>query len=249
MGKFKIKIKKPKDPKDAVNEAKKKIIEAQKQAQALIDKARRDAIAHKKLVDAKVKEKINKIKLNASELPFKTLAPFKKVMANVLTRSQISHNDNLKDIVLKFAHFIVDARNTRPSQTNYFNGSLYVTPSQNAIEEQMYNAETAEYTQEGTEAAKYEKGAKETKNIVMKIIAWFKDRKAKKKAGKELDPAESAAIDEADGVSENLLNDAEKEVNEDAGVLGSGFSIVQILIATVLVALGLKLAFGKKEKA
>lgn len=244
----KINVPTPQDIIDKAKEAAKKaeaaIKEAERKRDEAIKKAAEDLKKQAQKVDDKIKQTINNVKLSVQDAAFQVLLPFKTVMKNALARKGIKTDGSLKDIALKFSVYIVDGENTRPTQTNYFNGGpLYISPEDNIIMERNFHADEVEYTEPGSEAAKYEAGAKQTKNIIQKIIQWFKDRKKKKEAGEPLTADELLTLSDAEMVSETLIEDAEEAQNE----VFLGMSLTEIIIAAVILSFVLYLIFKPKK--
>jgi len=255
-----------KNPKDTFNDAKAKAdklrMDAERKLREATAKAISDAKEREQRLRDKVQEQLSKIKVPMKDLPFVQLLPFKKIMIDALDRRHVSHNTELNDIAPKFLKEVVYNQSRKPVQTNMLSGAMLVRPmQQNSSKANFENfyAEEVTYTEEGSTASQYEAGAKETKGMIQKIIAWFKERKAKKEAeklaretgttdnsgGEPLTPEENAMLNEADATAQAIVGNAQNEVDaENDGVMGTGFSVVEILIGVVIATL---LFFGLKK--
>lgn len=250
--------------KDLAEKAAKDAKKIAKDAQDKADKLRHDAQEKAKQQAEKVKGKIqngiDKMKKNLTprEIPFLVLYPFKPVMVQMLNSRKIVHTNSLDDIAKKFVVGVVDESNKKSSVVNVLSGSSLVSNGFKA-NTLSFNADDsqAEYTEQGSEAAKYEKGAKETKGIIQKIIAWFKERKAKKEAKKAADELakangqplppnygdlntppltaeEDEIISKADAISKGIVDNAAKDATDD-----DHFSPLEILFGVVGLIAGL----------
>ncbi len=227
-----------------------------------------------KQIVSKIQETIKKIPVpHIEDIPYAPLLPMKKVMSDGLTAKGIKTDGSLHQIAqLFFKHYVLKNGMYQPSTTrpNGIVGNQNV--SRLAITHR-FNADTdATYTEEGSTASQYEKGSKETLNMIQKIVAWFKERKAKKKAeedakkngGKEADylpsdmqyvandPAtdkyEQQVLDHATATAVVIKDVAKAEVDAD-----NEFSTVEIIITVVILAIIVGAIYkgvsGKPKKA
>lgn len=197
--------------KDKVNSAQDKIKKTQRDlADALAKKQKQIREQEQRIAD-EIKKAISKVKLAPKDAMFLPLLPFKSAMATGLDYAKVLHNNSLSDIAKKFHDHIVE--NGAYNKSNTLNGNVNAPihkfgdikkgfthfESVDNFEDSPYfygaknfNADGEEkdsdtqYTEEGSTAGQYEEGAKQTKGMIQKIIAWFKARKAKKEAEKRL---------------------------------------------------------------
>ncbi len=277
-------------------EAERQIKEAKRKQEDAIHKLQREAQDKADKINQKIKDSLAKVKLSAKDLPYAQLLPFKKVMGDAVLTKGIQHDGSLHDIVPKFLNVIVLPNNLKAGYTNILSGSTIINEDKSLLNNSTrpmytpnggvepvgsfgsfnksgashFDAET-EGGEGGGESAKYEESAKQTMGIISQILAWFKERKAKKQAKKEaeersaitgepmpenygdpstppINPLEDIILSKADGISAQIVGTASAEVEkEDDSIVGgfSGLEIVLGLAGTILVCVVVKKVFFK----
>lgn len=269
------KIKREKEIADA------KILKAKRDADDKVKKALRDAEDKAKATAQKVKDALAKVKLLPKDAPYVNLLPFKPVMKDMLNKRGVKHDGSISDIAKKFIQFVITPSYSKTKVTNVLNAgkpmvqtvygktigntgnTLIAKHSFNLTDEATGNEwEEKSYTEEGSTASQYEEGAKATKGIIQKIIAWFKERKAKKEAKKlaeeqaqatgqpvpdnygdtsypPITPEEVVAVDTVEAIAKDINDTAEKDVKDE-----EDFDAVEILF--VVIAIVVVVALAKK---
>lgn len=263
----------------AKREAQEKINKAKREAEDKVKKAQREAQDKAQAVQEKIKETIAKIKVPLKDIPFIQLMPLKPLMKDALRARGVPHTDSISDIATKFVQYVVDEKTKKAPYINQLSGGSTVLNNTGKPVMMMGNAgklinknhfhaeEETQYTESGSTASQYEAGAKQTKGIIEKIIAWFKERKAKKQAKKDAE-AQAAAMGEAipinygdpttppltdeeeklingaDAIAKEIVTEAEKEADKE----DMAFSTTEIILSVLgicIVIYGVKKIFFK----
>lgn len=243
----------------AAAEARKKATEAARKAEEARNKALNEAKKKQDAINNKINESLNKIKskLLPKDAPYIALLPFKPVMQAALKQRNIANNGSLSDVSKKFYGGVVIPSYKKAPVVNVLSGKSLIKHSFDA------DGDTS-YTEEGSTAAQYEEGAKETMNMIQKIVAWFKERKAKKEAKKAaeaeaaaagqmppanygdlstppLTPEEEVMVDKVDETTKEIVEAAEKDATNEEGF--STFEIFMGIAGIVVAGLVIKKLF------
>jgi hypothetical protein len=252
----------------AKHDAEQRIRDAKRKRDDAIHKAQADAKSRVEKIGDKIKTAIKNARVSKADFPYIQLLPLKPAMIVGLKRKHISHNGKLHQIAPLFLQHVVVPSYSKSNTANLLNGANNVYKHSFNVDDITTGDSAEGGSSSSGQSAEYEKDAKATVSMIQKIVKWFQERKAKKKAkddalanGKTEEEAnvtgdlnapsvtadEDAILNEARKTADGLIDSASKDVDND-DILGTGFSVTEIVLGvlgiTVLIFV-LKKIFGK----